>query len=232
MNVEFLSHTMLFRGVEPGEIEAMLQCLGAKSRTFSKGEVIYREGDTVESMGLVLTGEVQVENTDLWGNKSILDTITPGFVFAETYACIPGEALMVSVVALKQTEVLFLNTARILETCPKSCAHHARLIRNLLLISSWKNLRLSRRIFHTSSKTIRGRVLSYLSHQVSQQGSYEITIPWNRQQLADYLSVDRSALSGELGKMQKEGILAVDKNRFRMLMQGESFPGMPNKGPK
>ncbi|MGI6069761.1 MAG: Crp/Fnr family transcriptional regulator [Blautia sp.] len=219
MNVDFLSRTMLFRGVIPGEIEEMLGCLGAVSRKFSKGETICREGDVVEAMGLVLSGNVQVENIDLWGNKSILDTIGPGFVFAETYACIPGEPLMVNVIAVEPSEVLFLNTARILETCSNSCPHHNRLIRNLLSISAQKNLKLSRRIFHTSSKTIRGRVLSYLSYQASFQGSYEFTIPFNRQQLADYLGVDRSALSGELGKMQKEGLLQVDRNHFRLLEQ-------------
>lgn len=219
MNVAFLAHTLLFRGMLPQEIEGMLDCLGAVSRDFSKGEMICREGDVTEAMGLVLSGKVQVENIDLWGNTSILDTIGPGFVFAETYACIPGEPLMVNVVAVEATEVLFLNMARVLETCPNSCPHHNRLIRNLLAVSAQKNLNLSRRIFHTSSKTIRGRVLSYLSYQASKQGSYAFSIPFNRQQLADYLSVDRSALSGELGRMQKEGLLQVDRNRFRLLKQ-------------
>ena len=121
---------------------------------------------------------------------------------------------MVSAVAAEDTEVLFLNVERVLNTCPETCSHHSRLIRNLLTVSSRKNLDLSRRIFHTSSKSIRGRLLSYLSSQAVLLGKREFEIPFNRQQLADYLSVDRSALSNELGKMQREGLLEFHKNHF------------------
>lgn len=176
--------------------------------------MIYRAGDTVQSMGLVLSGRVQIENDDLWGNKSVLDSIAPGMVFAETYAFLPGEPLMVSAVASEPSEILFLNGARILQSCPNACIHHSKLIRRLLTISSQKNLNLSRRIFHTSAKTIRGRLVSYLSGQAAQSQSPDFTIPFNRQQLADYLSVDRSALSNELGKMQRDGLLQVNKNHF------------------
>ena len=124
----------------------------------------------------------------------------------------PG--MQASVTASENSEILFLNAARVLQTCPGACEDHGRLIRNLLTISAQKNLILSRRIFHTSPKSIRGRLLSYLSFQASSQGSSEFTIPFNRQQLADYLSVDRSALSNELGKMQKDGLLKVNKNHF------------------
>ena len=121
---------------------------------------------------------------------------------------------MVNVTASEKTEVLFLNIGRLLQTCSNACSHHSKLIRNLLAASAQKNLSLSRRIFHTSAKSIRGRLLSYLSYQALRQDSHCFEIPFNRQQLADYLSVDRSALSNELSKMQKEGILTVRKNRF------------------
>lgn len=121
---------------------------------------------------------------------------------------------MVSAVASEPSEILFLNGARILQSCPNACVHHGKLIRRLLTISSQKNLNLSRRIFHTSAKTIRGRLVSYLSVQAAQSQSPDFTIPFNRQQLADYLSVDRSALSNELGKMQRDGLLQVNKNHF------------------
>lgn len=214
MNTQFLSKTTLFCGAPPEEIGTMLECLGAEQRHFSKGEVIYHAGNTVQSVGMVLAGSVYIENDDIWGNRSILDSVGPGQVFAETYACIPGEPLMVSAVAAENSEILFLNTGRLLRTCPRACVHHSRLVQNLLTISSQKNLNLSRRIMHTSSKSIRGRLLSYLSFQATRQGSYDFTIPFNRQQLADYLSVDRSAMSNELGKMQREGLLVTDKNHF------------------
>ena len=211
---QFLANTVLFQDMQEEEIRAMLDCLGAERKSYEKGGAICRAGDSIQSMGLILSGRVQIENDDLWGNKSVLDSIGPGQIFAETYACLPDEPLMVTVVAAENTEVLFFNVNRILKTCPSACAHHSRLIRNLLAITAQKNLSLSRRIFHTSSKSIRGRLLSYLSYQAASQGSRDFTIPFNRQQLADYLSVDRSALSNELSKMQREGLLVSEKNHF------------------
>ena len=165
MDFLFLSQTALFRGCSPRETADMLQCLRAERRVYEKDRVICHAGDTVEALGLVLSGGVNIESVDVWGSRSILGHVGPGQVFAETYACLPGEPLMVDAVAAQRTEVLFLNTARLLRTCPSACAHHAALIRNLLAVTSQKNLALSRRIFHTSPKTIRGRLLSYLSAQ-------------------------------------------------------------------
>ncbi len=214
MDTLFLSNTNLFRGTTPDEVAAMLPCLMAEEKYYRKDEVIYRGGDIVHKIGMVITGSVSIENDDIWGNKSILDKIGPGQVFAETYACAPGEPLMVSVVSAESTGVLFLDVAKTLQPCSTACGHHGKLIRNLLTISAQKNLILSRRIFHTSAKSIRGRLLSYLSYQATLEGKHEFDIPFNRQQLADYLSVDRSALSNELGKMQKEGMLTVYRNHF------------------
>lgn len=217
MDYHFLSKTILFRGTSPEEVQAMLGCLSTETRQYQRGNVIYHAGDFVSSMGLVLSGSVSIENDDVWGNKSILDNVGTGHVFAETYACVPGEPLMISVVAAEATEVLFLNTNRVLNVCSNACCFHNKLIRNLLAISAQKNLNLSRRIFHTSSKSIRGRLLSYLSFQAVQQGSREFDIPFNRQQLADYLSVDRSAMSNELSKMQKEGLLSVNRSHVCLI---------------
>lgn len=214
MDYNFLEKTILFRGVSDEEIKEMLVCLGGEVKHYTKGETVYHAGDVVASLGLILSGSVHIENDDFWGNRSILDHVGPGQVFAETYACVSGEPLMVSVTAAEETEILFLNTGRLLQTCSNTCGHHHKLIRNLLAASAQKNLNLSRRIFHTSAKSIRGRLLSYLSYQALRHNSHFFEIPFNRQQLADYLSVDRSALSNELGKMQKEGILTVKKNAF------------------
>ena len=214
MDCYFLSKTNLFPGTSEQDIDTMLKCLQTELRRYGKGEVVLRAGDQTRRMGLVLSGSVQIENDDVWGNKSLLDRVGDGQVFAETYACMPGETLMVSVAAAEAAEILFLDVERVLKTCPDACSYHSRLIRNLLMISAQKNLNLSRRIFHTSSKTIRGRLLSYLSYEASRAGSCEFTIPFNRQQLADYLSVDRSAMSAEIGRMQREGLLRSEKNYF------------------
>lgn len=211
-----ISKTVLFQGTRPEDAEAMLKCLEAREKQFQKDETIYYVGDRVSELGLVLSGSVLIENDDLWGNRSILDRIGPGQIFAETYACVPGEKLLVTVTAAEKTEVLFLNVGKILRVCTNACSFHARLIRNLLTLSARKNLNLSRRIFHTSAKSIRGRLLSYLSWQAVKQGSREFDIPFNRQQLVDYLGVDRSAMSAELGKMKREGLIQVDRSHFRM----------------
>lgn len=214
LDCNFLAQTPLFAGCTPEEVEGMLGCLGAKLREYKKGEYIYSVGDIVHSMGFVLSGGVNIESNDLWGNTSLLYHVEAGQIFAETYACVPNEPMMVNAVADSRCEVLFLDIGRVIGTCPKACAHHSRLVRNLLAVTAQKNLNLSRRILHTSSKSIRGRLVSYLSFQAERQGSNTVTIPFNRQQLADYLSVDRSAMSNELSKMQKDGLIDVDKNTF------------------
>ena len=216
MKVTLLANTALFRGASPQEAEAMLNCLGAAERGYTKGEQIYHSGDYVTDLGMVLSGSVLIQTDDLWGNTTVLDRIGPGQIFAETYACVPGEPLMVDVVAAEGTQVLFLNEERVLRVCSHTCAHHSKLIRNLLLLSAQKNLNLSRKIFYTSSKTIRGRLLSYLSYQARRNGTPSFTITFNRQQLADYLNVERSALSNELSKMQRDGLLVVEKNHFTL----------------
>lgn len=214
MDKKFLSDTGLFRGMKAGEVESLLECLKVKKRTFKKGEVIFRVGQTTSSMGLVVSGVVSVEIDDVWGNKNIWTHASAGQVFGETYACLPGEPMLVSAVAAEDAEVMFLNAGRLMKVCPKNCPYHGKLIQNLLAIASQKNINLSRRMTHLAARSIRGRVSSYLSFEAVQRGSREFTIPYNRQQLADYLNVDRSALSNELSKMQKEGLLRTEKNYF------------------
>lgn len=217
MDTNFLANTILFRGASPEEIETMLGCLGAETRRYAKGETIYHAGDVVSAIGLVLSGRASIEIDDVWGNKSILDHVQPGQVFAESYACVPGEPLMNSVVAAEHTESLFLDVGRVLHICQNACGFHNKLVRNLLFVASRKNLNLSRRSILTSAKSIRSRLLSYLSYEATARGSREFTISFNRQQLADYLNVDRSAMSSELGKMQKDGLIEVERSHFRLI---------------
>lgn len=219
MDYEFISKTDLFGGITPQETQAMLQCLQSYTKCYEKNEMIYGAGTTASAMGLVLSGGVRIEQTDVWGNQNIFSTAGPGQVFAETYACVPGEVLMVDVVAAMDCEILFLNTAKVLKTCPSACQFHSRLVQNLLAVMASKNLNLTRKISHISQKSIRGRLLSYLSSQALRQGTSSFQIPFNRQQLADYLCVDRSALSAELGKMRDEGLLEFHKNLFTLKIE-------------
>ena len=214
IKTNFLATTPLFRGITEAEIEKILPCLLFEEKSYRKGEFIYRIGDHIDSLGILLSGKLSIENDDFWGNKTILAMISPGNVFAETYACIPGEQLMVNVVAIEECQILYLNIIRILSSCSNNCDCHNKLIRNLLTISAQKNLNLSRRSFHTAAKTIRARLLSYLSYEATKHGSYEFDIPFNRQQLADYLNIDRSALSNELSKMTRDGFLTTHQNHF------------------
>ena len=196
------------------EIPSILHCLSGQIRSFSKGEMIFCAGESITSVGIVLEGSVHIEIDDFWGSKNILNHVGPGQLFGEAYACSPSEPLMVNVVSVTPSQILFLDVPKILHTCEKPCSHHQQMIENLLRIMATSNLQLSRRILHTTPKTIRERLLAYLSYQELLIGSPEITIAFNRQQLADYLSVDRSALSKEIGKMQKDGLLEVKKNKF------------------
>lgn len=217
MDYLFLSKTILFRGISPEEIQSMMGCLQGISKKYAKGSIIHHAGETISTMGLVLSGSICVESDDVWGNKSILDKVSAGHIFAENYACLPGEPLMVNIVAAEAVEILFMRTDCMFTVCSHTCGFHNQLIRNMLTLSAQKTLTLSRRILHTSSKSIRGRLLSYLSYQATQQVSREFDIPFNRQQLADYLSVDRSAMSNELSKMQREGLIRSNRNHFTIL---------------
>ena len=207
---KILAKAPLFQGIPEGERVGLLERLGAEVRRFPKAGAVCRNGDPAV-LGVVLSGGLTVENVDVWGNKTILDHIAPGQVFGEAFAC-AGEPMGVSVTAAEESEVLLLRGEGLLEA--RGCPGHERLLRNLLVISARENLRLSRRSFHTAAKTIRGRLLSYLSDQAVAQGGREVVIPFDRQQLADYLGVDRSAMSHELSRMREDGLLTYRKNRF------------------
>ncbi len=214
-----LTQTSLFSGISQADLSALLSCLAAVERRYSKGAVILAEGEPTQWMGLVLEGRAIISCADVWGKSSILGFAEPGAVFGEAYACVPGEALLISVCAAEETRVLFLNVGKLLTVCGNACPFHARLIRNLLSISAGKNLQLSRRIFHTTPKSIRGRLLSYFSECAKKSGSLTFKLPFNRQQLADYLGVDRSAMSSELSKMQRDGLIQVQGGTITMVPQ-------------
>ena len=204
----------LFSGVSEEELTAMLSCLGAEEKQFPKDDLLLRAGDTAESIGLVLAGSVLVVQEDIWGNRNILSKAGPGQTFAAAYACAPGSLLNVSVAAETPVTAMFLNVRRVLTVCPSACTHHSRIIRNLLGELAEKNLRFSEKLTHMGQRSTRAKLMSYFSAEAQRLGKYEFDIPFSRQQLADYLAVERSGLSLKLGKMKRDGLLDFYKNHF------------------
>lgn len=214
MDTRQLQQSMLFRGMTELEITKALHVLEAHEKSFQKGETLLIAGTITERMGLVLEGSVTIESNDAWGNRTIISHVGQGQVFAETYALLENEPMLVDVTASEDCRVFFLRSGRI-QSLKNSLEPWAlKYITNLLTISMHKNLILSGRSFHTAPKTIRGRVMAYLNSVSLQKHSREFDIPFDRQQLADYLNLERSALSKELGKMQKDKLIFCKKNHF------------------
>ena len=209
-----LHSSPLFSGISEEELTAMLACLKAEQRDYPKDAFVLRTGDTAESIGIVLSGSVLVVQEDIWGNRNILSKAGPGQSFAAAYACAPGSVLNVSVVTESPVTLMLLNVKRVLNVCPAACTHHSRIIRNLLGELAEKNLRFSEKLTHMGQRTTRAKLLSYFSAEAQRLGTYEFDIPFSRQQLADYLAVERSGLSQELGKLRCEGLLNFHKNHF------------------
>lgn len=217
MKGENISRSVLFQNISPADTESVLRCLSAVQKQYKKGEIIFRAGEKARAMGLVISGSVDIVRDDLWGNRQILGTAKSGELFGESYACMPGEIFMITAQASEDSEILFLEVGKILTACSPACEFHSRLIHNLLYVLAEKNLALTRKIDHMGQRNIREKVMSYLSFQAEKQNCRSFLIPFNRQQLADYLAVDRSALSAELSRMQKDGIIKFEKNRFKIL---------------
>lgn len=222
MNYHLIATTHLFHGMHQDEIESLLEPIGAYERTFAQGELIMRAGDTINCIGLVERGAVNMVVNFWWGDSHIFGHVGPGETFGHNFAAVPGHELACDIVALEESLILFMDMDRILNTCQGDCDLHRRLIHNIVRISASKNLELSARMVHIAPKTIRGRMLSYLSSLAAEQESTHVRVPFTRQQLADYLGVDRSALSNELSKMRRDGLIAFRKNDFTLL---EAAPG-------
>lgn len=215
--LEILLQSKLFTKIRGTELDEMLACLAPVKKNLAKGAYIYRDGEQISSMGMVLMGSVHILKEDYWGNRTILAEIQAGQLFGEAYACLEDAKISVSAVAARDSSVLFFDIKRILTPCASGCPFHARLIQNLIAELAEKNIRLTGKIEHISQRRLRDKILSYLSDFSKKQGSSDFTIPFSRQELADYLSVDRSALSNELSKLRNEGVLEFKRNRFRLL---------------
>ena len=218
MNIEFLKTSMIFRGMDEDEIACSLKFLQANERNFKRGTTILRAGDLTDNMGLIMEGSVTIESNDVWGNRTILSKVETSQFFAETYSLLPEEPMLVNVVANEECRILFLRIGGLKRLQNNTDRWVMRFISNLLIISTHKNLMLSSRSFHTAPKTIRGRVMSYLNAVSMQEHAREFNIPFDRQQLADYLNLDRTALSKELGKMKRDGLIDYYKNSFKIIV--------------
>lgn len=217
MDIDIIKNSLVFKGMDTEDIAKALDFLGAEKKYFARKETVFHAGDKVAKMGLVLEGSLTIESTDVWGNTSIFNHVGQGQIFAETYAYLGDEPMLVDAVANDGARVLFLDIMKLdgLEDLNQAWAR--KILKNLLVLFAYKNLGLSTRSFHTSPKTIRGRVLDYLGHMSIQKNSKSFTIPFNRQQMADYLNVERSALSKELGRMKNEGLIDFRKSSFVLL---------------
>lgn len=207
----------LFDGIDAENLAGMLGCMNARVTRVKKEQVIFREGDPTSVIGVVLTGAVQLIREDYYGNRSIVGHIGPKELFGESYAYSGASALPVSVQADEDCQILLIDSRRISACCSNVCDFHNRMIANMLRLVATKNLMLHQKILITSKRTTRDKLMAYLLSQAKSRGSSSFTIPFDRQELADYLEVDRSGLSAEISKLRKEGILECEKSRFTLL---------------
>ncbi len=208
--------SVLFKGIGDDSLLAMLGCIRARVRSFDKGELVFRRGQCTSLMALVLEGAVRIERGDYWGRRTVMGSFGPGQTFGEVYASTPGLELDVDAVAVQPTRVLLMDVGRVTTMCPNSCAFHAQLIRSLLASVASRAHGLTRKIEHLSQRSTRAKLLSYLSDCAATSGSREFRVPFNRQELADYLSVDRSAMCAELSRMKRDGLIDYRKDRFTL----------------
>lgn len=207
----------LFDGIADDELQTMLSCLGAKVCELVKNQVVLTEGDKANQIGIVLSGTVQIVRVDYYGNRSILTRLQPAQMFGETFACADVQEIPVDVVATEDSKVMFIDAKRILHMCSGACSFHNQLIYNLMKLIATKNLLFHQKLEIISKRSTREKLMAYLMLQAKKQNSNRFTVDFDRQELADYLEVDRSGLSAEISKLRKEGVLECRKNEFVLL---------------
>ena len=207
----------LFYGMDPGDRGAVLGCIGYHLGSYPKGAVIALEGENLKHVGVILSGSVDMVKEDLWGSKTIVMRMREKELFGETFACGSDSLAVVTFIASEDAQILFLPFNRVMHSCTMACAFHHRLIENMITVIADKNRNLMHKVEIMSKRTIREKVLSYLSTQAQVQASRYFELPLGRVELAEYLCVDRSALTRELAKMKEDGLIDFDRNRFRML---------------
>lgn len=215
--ISILKKTQLFAGVEEDDIREMLGCLQARPAAYQKSEYVFRQGETLHHITILARGKLHIQRDDYWGNRSIINVIGAGDMFGEAYAFPGSGPILTDVIAVEDSTVIFFDVIRVLTVCSSACRFHTMAVQNLFSAISAKNRNLVQKLGHMSKRSTREKLISYLSEEAKKQNTSSITIPFNRQQLADFLSVDRSAMSNELCKMRDEGLLTFNKNRFSLL---------------
>ena len=214
--ISILQNCPLFSGIAEDDIEKLCKCLGAHERAIDKDAFVFRAGDDIRSIYVILSGSMHIIDEDFWGNRSIIEKMGEQTLFGEAYTLASTDKYLVSVIAAESSVILEIDPGRLFETCTNACTCHEVLIRNIATILSEKIVRITEKIGHIAQRTMREKILSYLSKCARQAGSSVFEIPYSRQQLADYLCVDRSALSHELSRLQKTGMISYRKNRFEL----------------
>ncbi|MFA6729802.1 MAG: Crp/Fnr family transcriptional regulator [Eubacteriales bacterium] len=213
----------LFGEISEGETESLLICLEVSKKSFEKKQIVFAEGERSDSFGIVLSGQVQVKKIDFYGNRNILAMIGEGGLFGETFAFSKQKTLPFSVSCANDCEALFVDHHKLASMCAKACPYHNTLILNMLGIIADKNIFLNERLELVAKRTTKEKLLAFLYAESKRAGSSCFAINLNRQELADYLSVERSAMSAEISKLRNEGIIKSDKNNFCLLKKSEPF---------
>jgi CRP-like cAMP-binding protein len=207
----------LFAEIEAANLAELLKCLSAKEHKFEKGNYIFSAEESTPRVGIVTDGSVHIIQEDFWGNRTIFSYVKPGELFGESFACGDTKTLPVSIIAAEDCKILMIDLARIVTTCSSACAFHSALIKNMLKILAIKNISLVQKMGILTRRTTREKLLTYLSEQAKAAASATFEIPLNRQELADYLAVERSAMSAELSRMNSEGLIKYKRNYFELL---------------
>ena len=207
----------LFDGIKPSDMKPMLHCISYHVATYAKGEIIAFEGENLKHIGIVLSGSVDMVKEDLWGNKTMLIRTRQSELFGETFACGNDNLSVVTFVVSEDATVMFMPFSRVMHSCTMACEFHHRLLENMVKLIALKNRNLIQKIDVVSKRTIREKLLAYLSILAQQQNTRYVESPLGRVELAEYLCVDRSALTRELAKMKDDGLIDYDKNCFKIL---------------
>jgi CRP-like cAMP-binding protein len=215
--IPILKRTQLFSGVGEEEIVAMLNCLQAKFCTYKKGEYVLRQGEHLDKILVLVCGKLHIQRDDYWGNRSIINMVSVGEMFGEAYVAPESGTLMNDVLAVEDSVIVFFDVKRIITVCSSACRFHSIVVQNLFFAISEKNRNLVQKLTFMTKRTTREKLIAYLSEEAKRQNSSSFFIPFNRQQLADFLSVDRSAMSNELCKMRDEGLIEFEKSCFKLL---------------
>ena len=215
--IPILKHTQLFKGVSDEEVSTMMNCLQAGMRTYQKGDYVFRQGEQLHDLMILVEGNLHIQRDDFWGNHSIIHAVAIGEMFGEAYIAPESEPVPNDVIAVVDSVVIFFDIQRILTVCSTACKFHSLVVQNLFFAISERNRQLVQKLGYMSKRQTRQKLIAYLSEEAKRQNSNTFTIPFNRQQLADFLSVDRSAMSNELCKMRDDGLLIFKRNQFTLM---------------